>query len=72
MKTLYDLGMAVTGIREAIDKLEVRGCQNASLIKYAYEKCNDIIKMINDVTEQQSQNGQEAEVNGEQDSGITD
>lgn len=72
MKTLYDLGMAVTGIREAIDKLEVRGCQNASLIKYAYEKCNDIIKMINEVTAQQSQNAQEAEANGEQNSGSTE
>lgn len=69
MKTLYDLGMTVTSIREAIDKLEIRGCQNASLIKYAYEKCNDIIKVINDITAQQSQ---EAEANGERNSGSTE
>lgn len=75
--TLYDLGMEVTKIREAINSLEVKGESNASLIVYAFRKCNEIIGAINAVVNQQSetsQNGEktteeEGDVNGEQDSG---
>lgn len=75
--TLYDLGMEVTKIREAINSLEVKGEKNASLVVYAFRKCNDIIEAINAVVNQQpdsSQNGEsqteeEEEVNGEPDSG---
>ena len=74
--TLYDLGMEVTKIREAINSLEVKGESNASLVVYAFRKCNDIIEAINAVVSQQdsSQNGEEqteeeGEVNGEPDSG---
>ncbi|MBQ8707823.1 MAG: hypothetical protein IJ523_07040 [Succinivibrionaceae bacterium] len=75
--TLYDLGMEVTKIREAVDSLEVKGKKNASLVVYAFEKCNDIIEAINAVVNQESdssQNGdgqtdKEEEVNGEPDSG---
>jgi hypothetical protein len=74
--TLYDLGMEVTKIREAINSLEVKGESNASLIVYTFRKCNEIIEAINAVVSQQgsSQNGEEqtegeGEVNGEPDSG---
>lgn len=64
MKTLYDFGIEVQNIREAIDSLEVKGAKNASYVVYAYNKCNDIIQAINDVISQQvppddGQNGED-------------
>lgn len=80
MQTLYEFGMEVTRVREAIDSIEVRGHKNASLVDYAYNKCNDIIAAINSVVQQKDQNGEESgqdsieegDVNGEQDSGTTE
>ncbi len=72
MQTLYEFGMEVTRIREAIDSIEVRGHKNASLVDYAYNKCNDIIAAINNVVQQKNQNGEEGDMNGEQDSAITE
>lgn len=79
MHTLYDFGLEVQNIREAIDSLEVKGNKNASLVVYAYNKCNDIITAINNIIVQQQnppagQNGEEiekeeGEMNGEPDSG---
>lgn len=85
MQTLYDFGMEVQKIREAADSLMVKGYQNASLVVYIFNKCNDIIQAINDViqtepnppsdqTEEDSNNQteeEEGEMNGEQDSGTT-
>lgn len=64
MKTLYDFGIEVQNIREAIDSLEVKGVKNASYVVYAYNKCNSIIQAINDVIAQQNppddcQNGED-------------
>lgn len=56
MNTLYDFGMEVQKIREAINSITVKGADNASYIVYAVNKCNDIIKTINSVIEQQEQN----------------
>lgn len=50
MQTLYDLGVEVTKIREAINSIEVKGEQNASLVVYSVKKCNDIIEAINAVS----------------------
>ena len=76
MKTLYDFGVEVTKVREAINSLEIKGEQNASLVVYAIHKCNDIIEAINAVVNQSDpgQNGEdqteeEGEVNGQPDSG---
>jgi len=74
--TLYDLGMEVAKIREAINSLEVKGESNASLVVYAFKKCNEIIEVINNVVTQQRNSSQnekeqtekEEEVNGEPDS----
>lgn len=80
MKTLYDFGLEVQKIREAINSLEVKGAQNASLVLFAYKKCNEIIQEINKLADQQNppsnQNGEEiakeeVEMNGESDSGTT-
>lgn len=68
MQTLYEFGMEVARVREAIDSIEVRGHENASLVEYAFNKCNDIIAAINSVVQQQNQNGEEGDMNGEQDS----
>lgn len=53
MRTLYDFGMEVQKIREAINSMTTKGAENASLIVYAVNKCNDIIQAINDVIDQQ-------------------
>lgn len=53
MQTLYDFGIEVQKIREAIDSIEVKGAKNASLLTYAYSKCNDIINSINEVIEKE-------------------
>lgn len=76
MKTLYDLGMEVMKIREAINSLEVKGKQNASLIVYAFGKCDEIIEAINEISKEAGekaadQNGEEAEVNGIENSGTS-
>ena len=76
MQTLYEFGMEVARVREAIDSIEVRGHENASLVEYAFNKCNDIIAAINSVVQQQNQNGEEGArdpaeeggMNGQQDS----
>ena len=53
MQTLYDLGLEVQKIREAVDDLEIKGMKNASRIVYVITTCNNISQFINDVCEQQ-------------------
>jgi len=67
MRTLYDFGLEVQKIREAIDSLEVKGNKNASFVVFAYNKCNEIIRGINDIIEQQRNPlaGQNGENTGE-------
>ena len=80
MKTLYEFGMEVTRVRETIDSIEVRSHENAALVKYAFDKCNDVIAAINEVVQQQNQNGEggahdsaeEGGMNGQQDSAATE
>jgi len=69
MKTLYDLGIEVTKIREAVNSLEVKGGENAALVVYMIEKCNSVISAINEACQPQkpdeNQNGsEEGEING--------
>ncbi len=73
MLTLMDLGNEIMKIREAIDGVEVKGRHNASLLVYAYDKCNNLIASINEAA-QQIQNGTQegAEENGEHDTGDTE
>ena len=67
MQTLYDFGLEIQKIREAIDSVEVKGVKNASLIVYAYDRCNDLIQTINEITElsEGQQNPPEEGQNGE-------
>jgi hypothetical protein len=62
--TLYDLGVEIIKIREAINQIQVSGQENASLIVYAHKKCNELIETINAIA---SQNGEEGEVENESD-----
>lgn len=69
MKTLYDFGIEVAKIREAVNSLEVKGGENASLIVYVIEKCNGLIAAINEVSmpkeTDENQNGsEEGELDG--------
>lgn len=48
MVTLHELSQEVVKIREAVNAMEVKGRQNAALIVYCCEKCDNIIKAINE------------------------
>lgn len=50
--TLYDFGIEVAKIREAINSLEIKGEQNASLVVYAIGRCNYLIQQINDTAKE--------------------
>lgn len=66
MQTLYDFGLEVAKIREAINSLEVKGAENAAIIVYAIEKCNGLIAAINDLGKSnQSDNNQNGSEEGE-------
>lgn len=54
--SLYDFGIEVAKIREAINSLEIKGDSNASLIVYAVEKCNGLIRTINEACQPQASN----------------
>jgi len=84
METLYDFGMEIQKIREAINGIQIKGSENASLVVYAVGKCNDLINTINRIADMQRddaerQNGdpvdndpdEEGGIDGEQDPGIT-
>lgn len=68
--TLYDFGLEVAKIREAVNSLEVKGDNNAALIVYSVEKCNELIRAINEACQPQNinennQNGsEEGEIDG--------
>lgn len=55
MNTLYDIGIEIQKIREAINSMTIKGADNASYMVYAVNKCNDIIKAINSVGERLKQ-----------------
>ena len=70
MITLMDLGNEILKVREAIDGVEVKGNENRSRISYAYEKCNRLIAVINQTTQEIQNGNQEAgENHGQLDSG---
>lgn len=56
MTTLQDVINEISKVREAIDGLEVRGKNNATLLCYAYGKCDEIINELAE-TANQIQNG---------------
>lgn len=72
MNTLYDLGQEVLKIREAIEMIEVHGRNNAHLVMYAYDKCNDIIEAINSIAQEANGAEEEGDTHGEQDSGTSE
>ncbi len=53
--TLYELGMEIQKIREAINALEIKGSDNASRIVYATSKCNTLIQAINEIIAEKQQ-----------------
>lgn len=55
MKTLYDFGIELSNIRTALNSIEVRGQQNASLLVYAYDKCGELITELNEIAKTASE-----------------
>lgn len=77
METLNDLILKTTRIREAIDMIDVKGHENWSFAKFAYDGCNELISTFRALIRESEklQNGEheerkERELNGEPDSGI--
>lgn len=48
MITLGSIINDVSKIRDAIDKVEIKGSGNRFLIDFAYNKCTDLINSINE------------------------
>lgn len=48
MVTLYELSQEVIKIREAVNSMKVEGRQNAALVVYCCDKCDGIIKAVNE------------------------
>lgn len=66
MLSLYDFGVEVMKIREAADGLTVTGVSNAAKVVLIFDKCNQLIQTINEISAAQqnppedSQNGTDA------------
>lgn len=75
MASLYDLGKGIQEIRAAVDTVEVKGSQNCKLISFAYNRCNELIQLINDTVREKVASkpevGKEGEENGELDQGTS-
>ena len=76
MVTLMDLGKEIIKIREAIDSIEIRGVdqikKNAPYLSYAYERCNAIIRELNEIAETQLQERQNGVKDGRETDGGSD
>ena len=59
MRTLYDFGIAITEIRDAVDTIEVKGAKNAALISMVFQKCNAMISDLNKIVEDQNKKDNE-------------
>lgn len=64
MITLGNIINDVSKIRDAIDKVEIKGSGNRFLIDFAYNKCTDLINSINEAATE-IQNAEKEEINAE-------
>lgn len=64
MITLGSIINDVSKIRDAIDKVEIKGSGNRFLIDFAYNKCTDLINSINEAATE-IQNAGKEETNAE-------
>jgi len=51
MLSLYDFGVEIMKIREAADGMTVTGVSNAAKVVLIFDKCNQLIQSINEVSE---------------------
>lgn len=51
MLTLYDLGLEITKMREAADSIEMKGRTNAARVVFIIDKCNELIRAINEAAD---------------------
>lgn len=63
MATLYEFGNEIVKIREAVNEIKVCGHKDASRVVYITEKCNAIIRMINNAAEELSSKKREGSCN---------
>ncbi len=67
MTSLLDLGKGIEEIRAAVDSIEVKGSQNCKLVAYAYNRCNELIQLINEAVREKTAPKPEVEKEGEED-----
>lgn len=58
MLNINELMSALVRIRDAIDKVEVKGQANRSLLVFAYEDCNQLLKQLGDILEKATQDAE--------------
>lgn len=59
MNTLYDLGIAITQIRDAADALEIKGAKNAELVMLIFQISNNIITELNGIVQSKKEKNDE-------------
>lgn len=65
MMTIDDIVNEIAKIRDVADQIEVRGKQNAAILCYVYDKCNELIASLKQTAaeiQRQNQNGSEPEI----------
>jgi len=48
MKTLVEIGETIIQVREAVNEMELHGFNNASLVMFCNQKCNELVAEINE------------------------
>lgn len=66
--TLNDLRISLLQIKEAISQIQVEGRNNAALVVFCWDKCDELIGAVNEASCELNQNGKEGDT-FEQDSG---
>ncbi len=58
MLNINEIMSALVRIRDAIDKVEVKGQANRSLLVFAYEDCNQLLTQLGDILEKAKQDAE--------------
>ncbi len=67
MKTYGEFGKIIEQIREASDRIEVKGRVNRAYADFIFDKCNELIRILNEAAERANDHGKEGERDGKPD-----
>lgn len=67
MKTYGEFGKIIEQIRDASDRIEVKGRVNRAYADFIFDKCNELIQALNEAAERARDRESEVERDGEPD-----